>query len=447
MLFKDLDKNKINKTYKRHYYAYTQPWIPAPATGGTTHYVGTISDGDHFNEGQYGNRAGWHIADWRIQNNAVSDGNYDDQSFGTTHASDGWIFWKFPYKVKITGIVTQARNYTPGANYNVSDGRFYTDKSKSQQIGNMHKFGSAGECVVIKGIPEEGVLTNSIYWYKKGGEYSGMGELYLSAWLPEEVFLGDKKINVNLIHAPKIEGSLLSGFTSNNHYASIPPSINLNNANTWEMQFKIFYKTNTSDNQIIISEQCTKNASKLYVSKTGKLTMELSNNHSSYNIGTFSGSTVLTTEQWYWVKSKFTGTEYQIWLSLDGEIWNLEGTLSNTAKCSNNQYALGASGLWKYYYVFKGTIDLDGCSIKIDDETVWTGMREITSYDYYIDTPLQSISPLVSVPNSIKYYKSIWNGENYVISTATEEDYDFTKSYTAYKALKSYKKGQVLLWK
>ena len=93
----------------------------------------------------------------------------------------GWWQIKFPYKLKITALTHIGGSYDGRVCELI--GRYYTDSSLKTPIGNEIN-GSYGQrdVVPIVGIPKEGIITDTIYFNKTGGQdLSGIGELRITA--------------------------------------------------------------------------------------------------------------------------------------------------------------------------------------------------------------------------------------------------------------------------
>ena len=90
----------------------------------------------------------------------------------------------FPYKLRITGI----RGYKPHlgtATNGDTIGQFYTDSTKTTPIGDQYVNANGAPSwtiVDVSGLPEEGVITDTLFFEKTGGgNYGGFGELEITA--------------------------------------------------------------------------------------------------------------------------------------------------------------------------------------------------------------------------------------------------------------------------
>lgn len=182
--------------------------------------------------------------------------------------------------------------------------------------------------------------------------------------------------NINTTSSTIVNNNgVLSGFTTS-QYAYLPEYFAPNLADTWEMQLKFTYTyvnsyqrlcgavNNTSVAQIVLG---------MGNDSGFRLQCWASSNGTQWNIssGTI-GSTVFQNGTTYWLKVRFTGTQYQFDLSADGENFTREATITSSTHLNNNNsnFLLGNAELSGY---FRGTIDLNECYIKIDDELWWEG--------------------------------------------------------------------------
>jgi hypothetical protein len=115
---------------------------------------------------------------WKAFNNVYASSTSD----GWRPMATGQQWWKvvFPYRIRITGLLY--RNACSDESSSIT-GRFYTSDTMDTPIGDdfTSPSNNAGS-VTITNIPEEGVLTNTIYLQKTAGnKYGGLGELEIMA--------------------------------------------------------------------------------------------------------------------------------------------------------------------------------------------------------------------------------------------------------------------------
>lgn len=103
----------------------------------------------------------------------------------------------------------------------------------------------------------------------------------------------------------------------------------------------------------------------LGVRGTGVAMMLLGTGGSSFNIGTLYSSTVLSTDTDYWIKGKFTGTKYELYLSTDGINWNLESSIESSTLISNSPITLQMGNGHTSNWYLRGSIDLSNSYIKL----------------------------------------------------------------------------------
>ncbi len=105
----------------------------------------------------------------------------------------------------------------------------------------------------------------------------------------------------------------------------------------------------------------------LGVRGTGVAMMLLGTGGSSFSIGTLYSSTVLSTDTNYWIKGKFTGTKYELYLSTDGTTWILEDSIESSTLISNSPITIQIGNGHTANWYLRGSIDLNRSYIKIDD--------------------------------------------------------------------------------
>ena len=114
------------------------------------------------------------------------DGNAASRGWATNGVSTGWWKWQLPHQIKITAM-TYVGNGTGEnkPNDTICYGRFYTSDAMTTPIGDAISQPNAADWVHINitGIPEEGIITDCIYFDKTAGsgEYAGIGELIITA--------------------------------------------------------------------------------------------------------------------------------------------------------------------------------------------------------------------------------------------------------------------------
>lgn len=164
----------ITKTV-RHYWKYQyDAWTQPIATGNTTAVEGgnMITTAGSNNSGYsqiYGALDG------------VKSGSNQQKTWMPTTSTTWWQV-KFPYKIKITGLT----HYNSRGDYSADRpviGRYYTSSDLTTPIGDEISTPNTNwYATEITGIPQDGILTDTIYFNKTGGgTYAGIGELEITA--------------------------------------------------------------------------------------------------------------------------------------------------------------------------------------------------------------------------------------------------------------------------
>lgn len=110
-----------------------------------------------------------------------SGGDVANTTWEANATSGHWWKVKFPYKIKITGLLHYNR-YGSGTTAIVT-GRFYADDLMSIPIGDQFTSPrNPWSQTQVENIPAEGIVTDTIKFYKSGGDtHAGIGELDITA--------------------------------------------------------------------------------------------------------------------------------------------------------------------------------------------------------------------------------------------------------------------------
>ena len=150
----------------------------------------------------------------------------------------------------------------------------------------------------------------------------------------------------------------------------------------WEMVFAFTTggATASGNYQYITSTNTADAGVEIGITSANKFRMRLSKDGTTSGyIGTTAtqtGTHDVQTNTNYLVKLSFSGNQYKLEYSLDdGENWTTDVTLNSTAKVLNNERLLLGCywGNKTYSLPFLGTINLNKCYIKINNEITWTG--------------------------------------------------------------------------
>jgi hypothetical protein len=206
------------------------------------------------------------------------------------------------------------------------------------------------------------------------------------------VFIGSKNTNC-LTYTPKhvdvelnplnanvtgtwgvIADGVAKGFTTAN-YLTLPEVFNPE-SNPWEVVVKFTTGTNVTTEAMLLSANGNAYRHVHLFIKDSKLSVSLSSNGSSWNLGTIQSTNFLEVNKTYYAKVNFTGSDYNMYYSLDGDDYNLIGTITNstpiyanplTQSIGLNKHSSGAGS------PFLGSIDLSQSYININGERWWSG--------------------------------------------------------------------------
>lgn len=134
-------------------------------------------DGDGYVVCSASSENGDNLAWWALDSFMLGT----DSWISTTGVTSGWWQVKFPYKLKITGLKFYSSH---SSTYAAKDCRFYTSSEMTKPIGNAFVGLSSGfASTTVTGIPEEGVITDTLYLNitSSHGTGIGMGHLDIEA--------------------------------------------------------------------------------------------------------------------------------------------------------------------------------------------------------------------------------------------------------------------------
>jgi len=173
---------------------------------------------------------------------------------------------------------------------------------------------------------------------------------------------------------------ILSNISSAN-YAQTNMKFNFSTADTWSIITKHKFTSVSSQNDGMMGILGGAYNINYYINSSNKVTVELSSNGSSYNIGTLSMINAVTIGEDFYLKSEFTGTAYNLYYGTDLSNMTLQATISSSTKVGSreNYFAFGVDESGNHT-AWTGTIDLNGCSITMDNSVVWQGVNNLTYY-------------------------------------------------------------------
>lgn len=242
--------------------------------------------------------------------------------------------------------------------------------------------------------------------------------------------------NVNIVGNLTNNQGILSGFSLGN-YATLPLNFSPSQQ-SYEIVFK-FNSNNISDKQIILQ---IGNVSIV----SGLLDIEIYNSKLYFEFDSESvqrcyieGITTLLSNTDYWVKVAYDGiSEYNLYYSTDGSTWNIEGiTTSNYYLGSTQNSYIGIDQSLTTGY-FNGSIDLNECYIKIDNNYFWQGitstpdvitriqLRHDTAANWTIVNPILLVGEVGIETDTLKQKvgdgSTAWNSLAYAIDMSTKQD-------------------------
>lgn len=376
-----LVKNLIRKYYK--YVSWTQPVL--------TDYTTSTDLGDinvHATSDFGGNCRAWKIMIGSVS--STVDKDYWQLANSNAEQSLTLIF---PYKLKISDLKITTR---PRDNYTRNVGVF---DSKGIQIGSTVNCKAALKEYTL--LSDASIITDeliiTVFAGSGNNTYFGLQNLQITAQRIAEGTLldydfyedgfeykavkGEEKIelvpNVTVVGSPTINNGVISGFSNNGNYLTMP------NYPQNISSFEIVVKFNCSDLGSSSTERCIlgQNANNYKTPQievnSSRFWFGVSQNGSSWT-GVQGGVPVANTD--YWLKAIWTGTQISLSVSQDGENYTLLGSVSCSACTWTEVMRIGDDAANNDNFI--GSIDLNESYIKINGETWWTGMREEVKYTY-----------------------------------------------------------------
>lgn len=175
--------------------------------------------------------------------------------------------------------------------------------------------------------------------------------------------------------SPTLSNNILSNFSQTNYVRA--NTLFYPDTTTWEMNFLITTGSDVSSIQTFCSSDY--NILEIGISNDKHFFIEI--NGGSWVKGTY---TVLA-DTTYYVKVKYTGTQYILSYSLNGSSYTPDITYDMTTPLNlenRNPFIYYGKDYNNNNEIFSGTIDLTGCNIIVDDYLIWQGVRDYNNTEY-----------------------------------------------------------------
>lgn len=147
----------------------------------------------------------------------------------------------------------------------------------------------------------------------------------------------------------------------------------VSNGASWEMHVKIITGTLGSRRKIIASGAGDNHWLGIESSKVWRIRLRAQT--TTNYLWDFTGTTILTNNTLYYAKLCFDGSKYSLYYSTDNKNWTLEGSKNSTDIIGNvsslTTIGIGLTDNTSYHNPFNGSIDLNECYIKINNEYWW----------------------------------------------------------------------------
>jgi len=233
---------------------------------------------------------------------------------------------------------------------------------------------------------------NNASWLLSNGQFNS-GSVYQSVYdlLLQELNGTSSRLPyksyINTVGSLVNTDGVLSGFSASS-YATLSNAFSPN-SDTWEIVLKIKTGSNYSSTNCItrISNSLSSLAIDLSINTSKQARLSLSSNGSSWNISQTTSTFTFANNTDYFLKLNFTGSQYVLSYSLDGESYiDIITVTSSVAVYASQKVYIGCVG-YASTESFSGTINLNESYININGERWWTGRRKIiTNAGDYTDT-------------------------------------------------------------
>ncbi len=226
--------------------------------------------------------------------------------------------------------------------------------------------------------------------------YNHLVEDYSNATIDKKQYAGS---NVTKYGSVKDINGVISNFNLTNHATLTLPSAL--GTDPWEVVLKVKFDVANEDEDIFAHSNPSDCQGLVFIkSNKNKLLLYASSNGTSWNIANLaSGSTIFNnTNQFYYFKLEFTGSQYLVSYSIDGQTWIPEITVNSTTPVWHNDntvYNIGWFNVYPERYL-KGQIDLNESYININGERVWDGVKTL---DYKVAADGHKIIPASDTAN------------------------------------------------
>ena len=174
-------------------------------------------------------------------------------------------------------------------------------------------------------------------------------------------------------------------YTSGANYVRTNIPISFPSGKTWEVVLK--FKAGTPPQNSSFAGLNTGSTSNRVLNfyrqaNSRKICVELGTGINTFDIaiGTAFQSPEIPADTWYWIKVAFTGSSYQIFTSDNGVFSeNADSSLANSTSIGSSSAAFNIGTDYLLNFTSPGiTFDLNECHIKIDGNTVWSGVNNIS---------------------------------------------------------------------
>lgn len=245
-------------------------------------------------------------------------------------------------------------------------------------------------------------LTGDIYI--KSEEVKSAGSCFYGTGLEKNVYIPynytensrsyEGIINGNIVGTLTNNNGVISNFSANNYFT--PDITNFTTANPWEIDLKVI-----TSNDVSTRGQLFQYKKGLTTETRFGINIQISDSHFQFDISytgtaydidgnTAAGTYTVLPNTTYWIRQGWTGTEYYLEYSTDGINYSKDISIqSSTPTLNGLKYPVIGCYVRQPWssntYSFSGSIDLNECYIKINNELGWEGISypNTTTYNTF----------------------------------------------------------------
>jgi len=297
-------------------------------------------------------------------------------------------------KVKLTSselqlTISENEDFSDSVTVSTATNGNYYSTNSDMWFGKEQLWGSSYYFDGYLDMNKSYIKVNNKLWWK--------GTTYSNGITLKDI--DEENKNFEVIGQLTNTNEIYSDFSDNNYikvngdfYSAV------SNGAPWEMHVKIITGTLGSRRKIIASGAGDNHWLGIESSKVWRVRLRAQT--TTNYLWDFTGTTILTDNTLYYAKLCFDGSKYSLYYSTDNENWTLEGSKNSTDIIGNvsslTTIGIGLTDNTSYHNPFNGSIDLNECYIKVNNEYWWK------AYESWKEPNIIPLNPsLCSITNTM----------------------------------------------